>query len=182
MMSREIMAYYISLVPAGVCPGTGFCPLPFPVRGAEVASEVGDESTERSLIGLESVVHPGDLSSKKGLLPSRPQDSSAWLPALESLWWGFQGGNWALSYVGSWVSFCLLVSSSKYKAGNGSSLPGTERRPGSNIRGVGEGNKTLGMASAVGGWRKATRHCHLLVFFPPKLLYHHLDKYANISP
>lgn len=69
-MSRAIMAYYISLVPAGVCPGTGFCPLPFPVRGAEVGTEVGNESAERSLIGLESVVHPGDLSSKKGLLPS----------------------------------------------------------------------------------------------------------------
>lgn len=69
-MSRAIMAYYISLVPAGMCPVTGFCPLPFSVRGAEMASEVGDESAGRSLFGLESWVHPGDLSSKVGLLPS----------------------------------------------------------------------------------------------------------------
>lgn len=68
-MSRAIMAYYISLLPARMCPGPGFCPLPLSIRGGgEVASEVGDETAGRNPIELESVVRPGEPRSK-GRLP-----------------------------------------------------------------------------------------------------------------
>lgn len=73
--------------------------------------EAGDESGG-VLLGWNpwSILGPQIKERLLALLLGSP-GPFAWPPVLESLWRGLQGGNWALSWVGSRASFCPLLSS-----------------------------------------------------------------------
>lgn len=67
VQSNNALLHFLLLT--RMCPGTGFCPLPLPVRDNKWHLEALYESAGRNLIRLESMVHPfGGPQIKEGAL------------------------------------------------------------------------------------------------------------------